>query len=145
MVSKRRSIKRQRRQRQQRAYTVKGGEKNWVSKLKRILSIRKTEDEDIDADTMKLLNSSEQSDTFNGVGSFIYNGQTYSYHFNTTTGLIKILNSNQSNALCYIKLYDGIVLRSGGVNLYTNIIKDPTTILKQEIEYKDIDNISQVD
>ena len=144
MVSKRRSIKRQRRQRQQRAYTVKGGEKNWVSKLKRILSIRKTEDEDIDADTMNLLNSSasEQSDTFNGVGSFIYNGQTYSYHFNTTTGLIKILNSNQSNALCYIKLYDGIVLRSGGVNLYTNIIKDPTTILKQEIEYKDIDNIS---
>ncbi len=140
MVSKRRSIKRQRRQRQQRAYTVKGGENLWLSKIKTILNTFRAQEEQ-NIDTIKLLNSSEQSNSFDDVGSFIYNGQTYNYHFNTTTGLIKILNSNQTDALCYIVLYNDNVVRVVGVNLYENIIKDPRTILKQEIENTNIENI----
>ncbi len=139
MVSKRRSIKRQRRQRQQRAYTVKGGENLWLSKIKTILNTFRAQEEQ-NIDTMNLLDSSEKSNSFDDVGSFIYNGQTYNYHFNTTTGLIKILNSNQTDALCYIVLYDNKPIRTGGVNLYEKIIKDPRTILKQEIEDKDINN-----
>ncbi len=122
MVSKRRSIKRQRRQRQQRAYTVKGGERGE-------LEYQKIDD---------------ITDNFNGDGSFRYNDKTYNYKYNTntnnTTGLIKILNSDNSDALCYIRLYHGSGFRKGGVNISQTIIKNPYSILNQDIKDKNINN-----
>jgi len=137
MVSKRRrTIKRQRRQR---GVTVKRGGRFGVETLEKIKNVLNSVRNNTNIETENLLDSSSRSDDFIP-SKFTYNTVVYNYTYNKNDGLIKIMNSDNSVVLCNVMLYKGDVIRYAGFNLKQNM-KDPNTILYGEIKNKDISEI----